>query len=241
MDGELGCGTASEPGIPSKQRVAPWWIPISFKTATDIDAHWAPMDTCASLAPIYTLKVRHAGTTVVCVRALSPSSASIIAGLVLCFLQSHMPNVPPGHPSDCWTHLATITMAWSPLRKALLLQGDDDWVKLNVEQYGFYRVQYPDELWQRLTEVAAHVVDDIPLLPEVEFAGLLADAWALNDAGIVPVHTFLNLTRCDFAPFPHFMFCRASWPSVQAATQLWAILQVKLAQNLQLLPQGSGC
>ena len=88
-----------------------------------------------------------------------------------------------------------------------------------MEQYGFYRVQYPDELWQRLTEVAAHVVDDIPLLPEVEFAGLLDDAWALNDAGIVPVHTFLNLTRCDSTSFPHFISCRASWPSVQAATQ----------------------
>ena len=104
-------------------------------------------------------------------------------------------------------------MPRSPLRKALLLQGDDDWVKLNVEQYGFYRVQYPDELWQRLTEVAARVVDDIPLLPEVEFAGLLGDAWALNDAGIVPVHTFLNLTRYDVAPFPHSLFLRASWPS----------------------------
>jgi hypothetical protein len=64
MDGELGCGSADEPGIPGEQRVAPWWIPISFKTASDIDAHWAPMDTCASLAPIYTLKVRHAETTV---------------------------------------------------------------------------------------------------------------------------------------------------------------------------------
>ena len=95
MDEELGCGTASEPGIPGEQRVAPWWIPISFKTATDIDAHWAPMDTCASLAPIYTLKVRHAGTAVVCVRALSPSTANLIAGLVLCFLRSHTPDFPP--------------------------------------------------------------------------------------------------------------------------------------------------
>lgn len=68
-------------------------------------------------------------------------------------------------------------------------------MKLNVEQYGFYRVQYPDALWHRLTEVAARVVDDIPMLPEVEFAGLLDDAWALNDAGGLPIHVFLNLTR----------------------------------------------
>ena len=83
----------------------------------------------------------------------------------------------------------------SPQKVYLLLQGDDDWVKLNAEQYGFYRVQYPDELWHRLTLVAARVVDDVPMLPEVEFAGLLDDAWALNEAGGLPIHIFLNLTR----------------------------------------------
>lgn len=57
MDGELGCGTASEPGLPGEEKVAPWWIPVSFKTASEIDTRWAPLDTCASLAPIYTLKV----------------------------------------------------------------------------------------------------------------------------------------------------------------------------------------
>ena len=79
------------------------------------------------------------------------------------------------------------------------VQGDDDWVKLNAGQYGFYRVQYPDELWHRLTLVAARVVDEVPMLPEVEFAGLLDDAWALNEAGGLPIHIFLNLTRyCAF-------------------------------------------
>lgn len=68
-------------------------------------------------------------------------------------------------------------------------------MKLNAEQYGFYRVQYPDELWRRLTLVAARVVDEVPMLPEVEFAGLLDDAWALNEAGGLPIHIFLNLTR----------------------------------------------
>ena len=68
-------------------------------------------------------------------------------------------------------------------------------MKLNAGQYGFYRVQYPDELWHRLTLVAARVVDEVPMLPEVEFAGLLDDAWALNEAGGLPIHIFLNLTR----------------------------------------------
>lgn len=77
----------------------------------------------------------------------------------------------------------------------LRFQGDTDWVKLNSGQYGFYRVQYPDVLWDRLTQVAARVVDEVPILEEVEFAGLLDDAWALNDAGGLPIHIFLNLTR----------------------------------------------
>lgn len=81
-----------------------------------------------------------------------------------------------------------------------LLQGEGDWVKLNAGQHGFYRVQYPEELWHRLTEVAARVVDEVPLLPEVEFAGLLDDAWALNDAGTLPIHVFLNFTR-------HALYC----------------------------------
>ena len=36
--------------------MAPWWIPISFKSSSEIDTRWAPLDTCASKAPIYTLK-----------------------------------------------------------------------------------------------------------------------------------------------------------------------------------------
>ena len=61
MDGELGCGTASEPGLSGEKRMAPWWIPVSFKTASEIDTRWAPLDTCASLAPIYTLKASTQG------------------------------------------------------------------------------------------------------------------------------------------------------------------------------------
>ena len=62
MDGELGCGTASEPGLSGEERVAPWWIPISFKTAREIESRWAPLDTCASTAPIYTLQASRPDT-----------------------------------------------------------------------------------------------------------------------------------------------------------------------------------
>ena len=42
-----------------------------------------------------------------------------------------------------------------------------DWLKLNAGQTGLYRVHYPDELWERLTLVAARVIDDVPIMPEV--------------------------------------------------------------------------
>ena len=61
MDGELGCGTANEPGLSGEKRVAPWWIPVSFKTSTEIDIHWAPLEACASLEPIYTLQASSQG------------------------------------------------------------------------------------------------------------------------------------------------------------------------------------
>ena len=92
-------------------------------------------------------------------------------------------------------------------------------MKLNVGQHGFYRVQYPEELWHRLTEVAARVVDEVPLLPEVEFAGLLDDAWALNDAGALPIHVFLNLTR-------HALHC-TQLQCVQETMLVWAARQCR--------------
>ncbi|BDA42905.1 Aminopeptidase N [Coccomyxa sp. Obi] len=129
IDGVQGCGSGSDPGLPGVEKVAPWWIPISFSTATQLDTTWKPLESCSSKEPIYTL------------------------------------------------------------------EGDTDWLKLNVGQTGLYRVHYPDELWERLTLVATRVIDDVPIMPEVDFAGLLDDAWALNDAGGLPVHVFLNLTR----------------------------------------------
>ena len=192
MDGELSCGTASEPGLSGEERMAPWWIPVSFKTASEIDTRWAPLDTCASLAPIYTLK---ASTSPNATWRCNPSRNTCITLLFACPCTGKIVSCRV-HP--VWERAFLDT--WIPSEHSapdacLLLQGEDDWVKLNAEQYGFYRVQYPDELWHRLTLVAARVVDDIPMLPEVEFAGLLDDARALTAAGGVPIHVLLNLTR----------------------------------------------
>jgi hypothetical protein len=147
------------------ESVPPWWIPISFSTAMELDITWSPLEECASRQPIYTLEV----------------------GILCLVVQPTAPQEP------CLdAHAEPQGMSGLVLVPA---QDDVDWLKLNSGQYGFYRVQYPEELWQRLTRVAARVTNDVPILPEVDFAGLLDDAWALNDAGTLPIHVFLNLTR----------------------------------------------
>ena len=75
------------------------------------------------------------------------------------------------------------------------LQSTTDWVKLNAGQTGFFRVQYPLPLWGSLIRAAGQVSEGEPALPAIDFAGLLDDAWALNLAGRLPIHVFLNLTR----------------------------------------------
>ena len=66
---------------------------------------------------------------------------------------------------------------------------DDDWIKVNAGQSGFYRVNYPAEEWARLRRaVAAKELDTSDRI------GLQNDAYDLTRAGYLPATTFLELT-----------------------------------------------
>src|SRR5438034_13768 len=66
---------------------------------------------------------------------------------------------------------------------------DDDWIKVNAGQSGFYRVNYPAEEWARLRRaVAAKELDTSDRI------GLHNDAYDLTRAGYLPATTFLELT-----------------------------------------------
>jgi len=66
---------------------------------------------------------------------------------------------------------------------------DDDWIKVNAGQSGFYRVNYPAEEWARLRRaVAAKQLDTSDRI------GLQNDAYDLTRAGYLPATTFLELT-----------------------------------------------
>ncbi|MGH2621708.1 MAG: M1 family metallopeptidase [Anaerolineales bacterium] len=61
------------------------------------------------------------------------------------------------------------------------------WAVANAGGNGFYRVRYSPDLLSEL-------VDHLPELTAVERFGLLDDAWALTQAGLVPIVDFLDLT-----------------------------------------------
>src|SRR3989454_2667412 len=66
---------------------------------------------------------------------------------------------------------------------------DDDWIKVNAGQSGFYRVNYPNEEWARLRRAVAAKELDTP-----DRIGLQNDAYDLTRAGYLPATTFLELT-----------------------------------------------
>lgn len=71
------------------------------------------------------------------------------------------------------------------------LKDDSDWIKLNGQQYGDYRVQYPDELWYRLMQAAKAGPAN---MSATDYAGLLDDSYAFATGGDEPITTFLELS-----------------------------------------------
>ncbi len=66
---------------------------------------------------------------------------------------------------------------------------DEDWIKVNAGQSGFYRVNYPPDEWARLRRAVA--AGDVDTRDRI---GLQNDAYALTRAGYLPATTFLELT-----------------------------------------------
>ncbi len=79
----------------------------------------------------------------------------------------------------------------------MLVQDDEDWFKLNAGQYGLFRVNYPNAIWQRLAAAAQTAPSNgsPPPIPAEDLAGLLDDAWALAQAGETEISNFLGLAK----------------------------------------------
>ena len=66
-----------------------------------------------------------------------------------------------------------------------------DWIKLNVGQFGYYRVNYPGEDWAALANT---LVEDPHSLPPMDRASLLSDAFSLAEAGMLGYEIPLSIT-----------------------------------------------
>ena len=73
-------------------------------------------------------------------------------------------------------------------RQTLTIDGAADWVKVNPEQTGFYRVRYDGDELRRL---AAPIADKT--LPPTDRLGVQNDAYALSRAGVIPATDFLSI------------------------------------------------
>ncbi|XP_063963335.1 aminopeptidase N-like [Lytechinus pictus] len=67
----------------------------------------------------------------------------------------------------------------------------DDWFLVNIKQYGYYRVNYDDDNWARLSQ---QLMDDHTALPTENRAQLINDAFTLARVGRVDYPTALDLT-----------------------------------------------
>uniref|UniRef100_A0A4W4GQF0 Aminopeptidase n=1 Tax=Electrophorus electricus TaxID=8005 RepID=A0A4W4GQF0_ELEEL len=67
----------------------------------------------------------------------------------------------------------------------------DEWVMLNVNLTGYYRVNYDSENWERILE---QLRTDHQVIPEMNRAQIVDDAFNLARAGIIPVALALNTT-----------------------------------------------
>ncbi|CAK1540454.1 unnamed protein product [Leptosia nina] len=84
------------------------------------------------------------------------------------------------------------------------LSNDEKWIKINNNQVGYYRVNYPLSTWNKILLEA--MKQQSGMLTLSDRANLLDDAFALAEAGLLPYDTALNLTAYltaekDFVPW----------------------------------------
>lgn len=70
--------------------------------------------------------------------------------------------------------------------------GSGSWIKFNHNQVGYYRVNYPDDVWKQFGDLLSA---DINTLSIGDRTGLLNDAFALADASHLSYDLALELTR----------------------------------------------
>lgn len=78
-----------------------------------------------------------------------------------------------------------------------------DWIKFNKDQVGYYRVNYPIEMWQSLTDA---LIETRGVFSISDRAHLISDVFALADAGQVDYSVAMELSKylekeLDYVPW----------------------------------------
>ncbi|XP_013411098.1 glutamyl aminopeptidase [Lingula anatina] len=90
-----------------------------------------------------------------------------------------------------------------PLPSGLDLQDTSTWIKFNVGQTGFYRVNYPEDMWRRFSNL---LLSNPSALTAGDRSGLIDDAFNLAAAGLLNYNIVLELTKAlkreqDYLPW----------------------------------------
>ncbi|GLC55634.1 hypothetical protein PLESTB_001009200 [Pleodorina starrii] len=112
---------------------------------------------------------------------------------------------------------AAPAMSWAPFNSCsavVPLPSRVPYAVVNPGRYGYYRVNYSQELWVRLA-AAAH---DPAAVSSVDLAGMLDDAWQFNRLDMMGPELFMNLTaalgarlRPEYEPWAIALDALRSW------------------------------
>lgn len=90
---------------------------------------------------------------------------------------------------------ATVQRAWFHYDQPSItinLSGSVDWIKINKDQKGYYRVNYEPEMWASISDALKTNPTSFSVLDR---AHLLNDVFSLAQAGEVPYETALQMTE----------------------------------------------
>lgn len=96
---------------------------------------------------------------------------------------------------------STTQVKWSELNSCQSLRPlttlpKDGWVKVNAQQYGFYRVNYSPALWNRLkSAVGEKDLNGFHVMGGIDVAGLLEDSFHLAGIDSTSMDIFLDIFR----------------------------------------------
>ncbi|KAF2350322.1 Peptidase M1 membrane alanine aminopeptidase N-terminal, partial [Trinorchestia longiramus] len=155
--------------------------------------------TSLNISRIMDTWTRQMGYPVLNVRKISPTLLEVTQGR---FLQD--PSAVSGSDSPykyTWdvpvTHVTSdhverqLTWLYREMSSLqLAVNANITWVKLNVNQYGYYRVNYEEQMWNELIDLL--MMDHQKLSPS-DRASLLDDAFSLAGANLVPYSLPLRL------------------------------------------------